>query len=78
MGPAGVTHPEPRHLVEGLTSVFVASGFKRFIASRSVAVESYLTRLLKDVRKSEKGERKWEQSICLQEFGVITPTHVST
>ena len=31
-------------------------------------------------RKSEKREREreWEQRTCLQEFGVITPTHVST
>ena len=46
MGSARVTDLELKYLVEGLTSVFVTSGFEWVTALRSVAVESYLTRLL--------------------------------
>ena len=63
--------------------VFVASCFEWFTASRSVAVESHLTRILKDASERAKIEREIKresgrESIYLQEFGVITPTHVST
>ena len=70
--------------------LFVASGFEWFTASRSVAVESYLTRLLKDTSESTKTEveikreRKTEhlpprvRRNYAERFGVITPTHVST
>ena len=58
--------------------LFVASGFEWFTASCSVAVEScshVYQRTRQKERKERKREREWEQSICLQEFGVITPTH---
>ena len=62
MGPAGVIHLEPKHLFEGLTSVlFVALGFEWFSAWRSVAVESYSTRLLKDTSERAKRERERER-----------------
>ena len=80
MEPAGVTHLEPKHLFEGFISVFVAFDFEWLTASSSVAVESCLTRLLKD--SSERAKREKEryiesgrESIYLQEFGVITRTH---
>ena len=38
--------------------VFVASGFEWFTASRSIAVESYLTRIVKDTSERAKKERE--------------------
>ena len=61
MGPAGVTHIELKHFLEGLTSVFVASSFEWFTASRSLAVKSYSTRLLKDTSERAKNERERER-----------------
>ena len=58
MGPTGVTLLEPKHLLEGVSSMFVGSGFEWFTASRSVAVESYLARLLKDTSERTKIERE--------------------
>ena len=73
--------------------LFVASGFVWFNASRSVAVRVVCvcvfssSRVLFNTfikgrekeRKEREGEREWKrESINLQEFGVITPTHVST
>ena len=91
MGPAGVTRLEPKHFLEGLSSVFVASGSEWFTASRSVAVGYCLTRLLKGTSERTKRERERDkerereikresggESIYLQEFNVITPTHVSS
>ena len=60
--------------------VVASSGFERITASRSVGVEYYLTRLLKDspertnIEREIKRERE-RQSICLQESSVTTPKH---
>ena len=43
---------------QSYNTVFVASDFEWFTASRSVAVESYLTRLFKDTSERAKRERK--------------------
>ena len=70
--------------------MFLASGFESFTASRSVVVEFYLTRLLKDtpertkIEREIKSERKteslpprvWRNYAHI--FGAFTLTHVST
>ena len=44
--------------ISSMYSLFVTSGFEWFTASRSVAVESYLTRLLKDMSERTRIERE--------------------
>ena len=65
--------------------LFVASGFAWFTVSRSVVVESCLTQadVYQRTRQKERKEREREkasgrESICLQEFGVLTPTYAFT